>query len=300
MTYGLDAFILDPPLSQLVSLLLFASVDAVGLYFVKIIGINLEGNIWLRWQMPVIGSACLSVILYPMALVGYADIAIFRIIALGLSSIGFIHSIVFFRGVDWKYSNKYSLYKIILLVLLAGYLILALLPITNADSLDYHVGVALYILNNGGMSVLPEWFHGRLAGSGEVLISLGFAIGAEQFGALLQYGGLLSIAGILVYLPRSMSKRLVDYDWSFFVSISVLSSPVLIFLVSSVKPQLLPIAMTTVALSLLIFAFFSEGKKGSNELIRLYFLVCLLVMTASQMKFSYLLGGGLIGGGLYG
>jgi len=295
MNYGLDNFILDPPLSQFVSILLLASIDAVGLYFINIIGVNLNGNRWLRWQLPVVGIACLSVILYPMALTRYASTDFFRPIALVLLIVGLLHVITLSKGINWQYRASYSLYKSTVVLLLIGYAVLALLPITNADSLDYHVGVALYILNNGGMPVLPEWFHSRLAGSGEVLNALGFAIGAEQFGALLQYSGLLAIAGILVYLPQSMSKKARDHDWSFFVSIAALSSPVLIFLVSSVKPQLLPIAMTTSALALLIFTFFSENNVVREDKIKLYFLICLLTMVASQMKFSYLLGGGVIG-----
>jgi len=295
MNYGLDDFILDPPLSQFISLLLLASIDAIGLYFIKIIGVNLNGNRWLRWQLPVIGVAGLSVILYPMALAGYAGVDFFRFIALGLLIVGLLHVLILLKGIDWQYRINYSQYKNIFILLLIGYATLALFPITNADSLDYHVGVALYILNSGGMPVLPEWFHSRLAGSGEVLNALGFAIGAEQFGALLQYSGLLAIAGILVYLPQSMSKKARDHDWSFFVSIAALSSPVLIFLVSSVKPQLLPIAMTTSAFALLIFTFFSENNVAREDKIKLYFLICLLTMVASQMKFSYLLGGGVVG-----
>jgi len=191
--------------------------------------------------------------------------------------------------------TNFTFYKTVLILLLSGYFVLALLPITNADSLDYHVGVALSILNNGVMPVTPEWFHSRLAGSGEVLNALGFSVGAEQFGSLLQYSGLLAIVGIIVYLPQTLFKDFKINEWPIFVSISAISSPVLIFLISSVKPQMLPIAMTTSALTFVIYTYFIKNNKSSYDDLKYFTIGCLLVMTASQMKFSYLLGGGVVG-----
>jgi hypothetical protein len=292
MNYGLDSFVLDPPLSQFVSLLLLISMDAIGISFVKIIGININANNWLRWQAPVIGTSILSVLLYPMALMGIAGLNNFRLIALGLIVVSIIHIVNNLRLCDWKYKQVLSLHQIIFWCLLVGYLFLALLPITNADSLNYHVGVALHVLNTGAMPVIPEWFHSRLAGSGEVLNALGFSIGAEQFGSLLQFSGLLAIAGILLYFSRNTNR---DHDnWGYFIAITGLSSPVLIFLVSSVKPQILPIALTTCALALFGFTFISE-KSDRAFSKKIYLLICLLVMVASQMKFNYLLGGGAVG-----
>ena len=48
--------------------------------------------------------------------------------------------------------------------------------------------------------LLPEWFTGLQAGIGEVLISLGFSIGSEQFGSLVQFTSIISISGILLKL----------------------------------------------------------------------------------------------------
>ncbi|EMG22137.1 PF07220 domain protein [Leptospira interrogans serovar Copenhageni str. LT2050] len=136
-----------------------------------------------------------------------------------------------------------------------GYGFLALCPITNADSLDYHIGVAIEILNQGKMPVFSGWFHGRLAGSGEVLNALGLAIGAEQFGSLLQFCGLLSIYGILSFYSFAEKFSESDGVWRKIIIIAFLSSPVLVFLVSSPKPQLLQIGMTSFAITLLLEIF---------------------------------------------
>ena len=66
--------------------------------------------------------------------------------------------------------------------------------------LDYHAGVALNILRFNKYILLPEWFTGLQAGIGEVLISLGFSVGSEQFGSLVQFTSIISISGILLKL----------------------------------------------------------------------------------------------------
>jgi hypothetical protein len=293
MNFGLDSFVLSPPLSQFVSVLLLISMDAIGILFVKLIGIELSVNNWLRWQAPVIGASVISVLLFPLALGGVAVIDNFKLIALSLVIISIVHLVNNLRKWNWGIKQDISLLKFIFWCLLLGYFFLALLPITNADSLDYHVGVALHILNTGGMPVLPEWFHSRLSGSGEVLNALGFSIGAEQFGSLLQFSGLFAIAGILLHFRDN--TNLNHNDWGYYIAIAGLSSPVLIFLVSSVKPQMLPIALTTCALALFVFTFISKAHFNATFTKRVYLLISILVMVASQMKFSYMLGGGVVG-----
>ena len=91
--------------------------------------------------------------------------------------------------------------------LLFLYLVISSAPITNADALDYHVGVPIFILNNGYFPTDWTWFHARQAGAGELLISLGLSIGAEQFGNLAQYSGLISIVGLLFYLGKKKRKK---------------------------------------------------------------------------------------------
>jgi len=293
--YGLDSFLLSPPLSLIASVLLFISVDAIGIYVLRIIKIDLLNYNWVRWQTPIIGAAVLSIILYPIALSGYSSLLVFRVIAFVLLVISLFHTIELFKNIFPIKKLELSFVNAILIVLLVGYWILALLPITDADSLDYHVGVPIYLLNSGAMPVIPEWFHSRLAGSGEVLVALGLSVGAEQFGSLLQYSGLLAITGVLLHSANIAGIKEHNNDWSVLIAIAVLSSPVLVPLVSSVKPQLLPVAMTTTALALLIFSLISTKTFTSNHYIKSYLLICILVMSASQMKFTYLLGGGVIG-----
>ena len=180
-----------------------------------------------------------------------------------------------------------------LIALLASMGVTSLAAITNADSLDYHIGAAISLLNNGSFPVTPEWFHSRLAGSGEVLNALGLSVGAEQFGSLLQFAGVVAIAGLLIKseLPKNITKD--KYDPRLVLAMAAVSAPVLLFLVSSPKPQFLQIAMTSLAVALIFYP--SRRKLTQRATISGYALVCLLVMTASQAKFSFMLSGGAIG-----
>ncbi|KAK2620015.1 DUF1420 family protein [Leptospira interrogans] len=179
-------------------------------------------------------------------------------------------------------------------LLLVAYGLLALCPVTNADSLDYHIGVAIEILNQGKMPAFLGWFHGRLAGSGEVLNALGLAIGAEQFGSLLQFSGLLGIYGILAFYSF-LEKDLANDGsvWREIIIIAFLSSPVLVFLVSSSKPQLLQVGMTSFAVVLLL-EIISKAKTDKNKL-SIFILICILIMSTTQAKFSFFLSAFLIG-----
>jgi hypothetical protein len=297
--FGLDSFVHIPPLSILISVLMILGCDSIGLFVLKQADLIKNHNSWARWQSPLLGVMVLSIFLYPLALMSFASFSIFRILAIILLLAGVLHLICVMR---MSYINKTWLCTIsffrlshlhkILGILLLSYTVFSLSAITNADSLDYHVGVALHILNSGQMPVTPEWFSSRLAGSGEVLNALGFALGAEQFGALFQIAALMSISGLLLH-GVSIQKDQNPGKWQAFLTIIALSAPVLVFLTGSVKPQLLPIAMTTLALFLTVLLSKIENCKESK--LKIFTLICMLVMTASQLKFSYLLGGGITG-----
>jgi hypothetical protein len=304
--YGLDANIIEPPFSALISILLIFGCDLIGFTFIsKFLKVNTIENRWIRWQSPIIGVSILAILIYPMALFGFASKNQLSWIAflLIVFSIINIYLILRFYYADFKVL-AYKLYKnfdirerylnLIILILITGYGLLALSPVTSSDSLDYHIGVSIEILNSGFIFNTPEWFHSRLAGGGEVLNALGLSVGAEQFGSLLQFVGLLGIFGLIidVDLPdESAFKR--DKELSPILALTLLSAPLLIFLVSSSKFQLIPVSMTTLALCLIIFP--SRQNLSRIESIKGFVLVCILLMVASQMKINYFLSGGVIG-----
>ncbi|MDX2470400.1 MAG: DUF1420 family protein [SAR324 cluster bacterium] len=303
--YGLDSFVLEPPLSAIVSLMLIIACDGLGVYISKYFGLQVQGANWLRWQAPIFGALFLSILLYPFALLGFATLEIFRIIAIVLIAFSLFHlflSLSKYRNflslralLSFAQTKNYRFWPLLLGFLLLSFGVYALSPITNADSLNYHVGVSLHILRTGSIPVTPEWFHSRLTGNGEVLNAIGFAIGAEQFGSLLQFAGLLGIVGLIynAEADQNGANRELQQEWRVLLAIIAASSPILVFLVGSVKPQLLPIAMTTLAAAITIYP--SRRNLSIVNQLKGFLLVSLLVMAASQAKFNYLLGGGVVG-----
>ena len=305
--YGLDSFVSTPPISAITSLLLIIACDGIGVFAIKVSGLNKLNAAWLRWQAPIVGTLLLSVFSYPLALAGFATLFVFRIVGTGLIVISLIHLYKLGANLTDRFKQSFflsldkawhgSLLGKILVLLLLSYGLFALSPLTQADSLNYHVGVALHILNTGSMPVTPEWFHSRLAGNGEVLNAIGLALGAEQFCSLLQFTGLVGLAGLFYQVHtrdnHSQQKSTEQKDFRIFLTTAALSAPVLVFLVGGAKFQLLPIAMTTLALSITVYQYKNHQSKSLQ--LKCFAIVCLLVMVASQAKMNYLLGGGVVG-----
>jgi hypothetical protein len=304
--YSLDQFAATPPFSVLASIFLVISFDWVGLKFLICCGF-LDGDClnrrnWIRWQSPVIGSVLLAVALYPLALGGLAHFMIMQSVAITLLLLGCFH---FFNScykrqiwlIDWLSClakvRRQSIVKHAFVLLLAGMGLTSLGPVTSADALDNHIGSAIAILNDGGLFGHYEWFHHRLSGNGEVLNALALSVGAEQFGSLLQYVSLLAIVGVMLFARPQSSMGLDKSESTYLIALAGVSAPILLVLVSAPKPQMWPISMTVLAFALTVSL--SRRDPTRSKAMWDYSLVCMLVMVASQAKFNYILGGGIVG-----
>jgi len=160
-----------------------------------------------------------------------------------------------------------------------AYALLSFSPPTNADALSYHWGIPVYLLRHQEWPSTNLWYTASLGGIGEVFNTLGVALYAENLGTILQS---LSLIVFSFYLANKYdgSKRK-------FLYLYILSSPVLILLVSTPKPQLFPEILTTLALYLTV------SEKNIDK--RIFLLICCLLMGAMQQKLSFLLTGGFIG-----
>jgi hypothetical protein len=303
--FSIDQIVATPPLSAIISLFLIFGCDLIGLYALGGGGFSGGGRRdWVRWQAPIIGSMLLAIFLYPLALADLTSRLFMQVIACFCMAAGAFQMCRIAKAIyapnKMPGEHKRKIWaqthpKKLLLFMLLGIGLLAMGPVTSADALDYHLGVAIAILNNGGMPVAPEWFTGRLTGNGEVLNALAVSVGAEQFGSLLQYVSLLGIVGIIIFSrdTRGECDARTRRGTTDLITLAAFSAPVLLFLTSSPKPQMWPIAMTTFAFALALHPL-RRNLPRKKALIS-YALICLLVMTASQAKFNYLLGGGVVG-----
>jgi hypothetical protein len=141
------------------------------------------------------------------------------------------------EGLSWVDKLGVGIASLIGLALLLA----ALGPPTDADSLDYHLGVPLEWLRQGHAVARRDWLTNRTAGLGEALNLLGLAAGTDCFGAVRQAAALpMAVASVTVWAQDSRRRALG--------ALLVLAVPALLFLVPSQKPQLLPAVLLTVAL----------------------------------------------------
>ena len=299
--FSIDQFLAPPPLSVIFSIFLIAGLDLLGMLLLQKINFLDYTNLrWIKWQAPIIGAMLLAIFLYPLALAQLTSKLFMQVIAIFFIILGILHT---FRKINtFNISkNKINKYlaealrwpfaKKLLVFILFGMCLLALGPATSADSLDYHLGFAIAILNNGGIPIIPEWFSSRLSGSGEVLNAFALSLGAEQFGSLLQYVSLLSIVSI-IYFSSNINNKINNqnkFNVSNLITLAALSAPVILILISSAKPQMWPIAMITLAFALIIHP--ACRKLSRLNVLISYSLICLLTMSAMQAKFNYTLEG---------
>ena len=163
--------------------------------------------------------------------------------------------------------------------LMIAYVLLSFAPPTNADALDYHWGIPVYLLRHQEWPPTYLWKTASVGGIGEVFNTLGVALYAENLGTILQSLSLVAFSCYLANRHNSSKRR--------FLLLYILSSPVLLFLVTTPKPQLFPQVMTALALYLTVSEKDIDKKR--------FFLICCLLMGAAQQKLSFIMTGGLIG-----
>ena len=228
------------------------------------------------------------IILYPICLYTQYSSIILKILSISLYFFGLLK---IFLNINSIYKKKFINTKIIFntnyLLYIIIFLSLALLsfaPVTNADSLGYHLFTSKHLLEYGNFPNYLTNFHAtRLSGSGEIMIALGLVVGSEQFGSILQYSGLISILGIL-------RKHKAPYIFH----IILFTSPVLIFFVSSLKPQLFTICSSAFAFSLIFLSKFNKKSFFNNYETKKIILILSILFSSILVKFSFILSAFLL------
>ena len=239
----------------------------------------------IKYQSILVSVNFFLLILYPLLIFNIFGKEILIVVSSFIFLLGIIRILIFlkknFKINQHFFEKNLSFYLILFLIL--GYFLLSLAPVTNADSLDYHLFVGKYIFHNGEYPTDINYFSSRLAGAGEILTAIGLVFGSEQFGSLIQFSGILSIFGIL----KKKTKNKIFF-------LVILSSPVLVFLVSSLKPQLFHIASNALIFSLFIFPE-KEKLQGNKDYIFKVIFSAVILTVSVQSKFSFLLSSSMLG-----
>ena len=173
--------------------------------------------------------------------------------------------------------------KLLLLLFIFSYFLLSILPITDPDSLDYHLTVPYLSLLTNRFFIEKEWFTSQLAGAGEALITFGLSINAYKLSSILQFVSLYSIVFVIINL--NFKKAFLNLENKILVSLSVLCIPSFLFLNFTAKPQLFPIATNFIAFLMTFFILPNENNKKRAVIV--YACIVFLSLSSTQFKFSF-------------
>ena len=231
----------------------------------------------INYQKILIAVNFLMIIIMPIVLYFEYSKQILNLFSILIFILGLLKIIKSFKKVfllKKDFFNKNLDYFLVIL----GIFLIAFSPINHVDSLDYHLGGAVYIFQTGRLPTSLESFTNLLVGSGEALNSLGFFFGAEQFGNLIQFSGLVSLIGIF---KRFDNKK-------YFLLLLILTSPMIIFLASSPKPQLFHLC-TNAFFFVLLFLNFDYIKNSKYNDFALVVVTNIFLINSINAKFSYIL-----------
>ena len=284
----MENYVFHPIISTFTSILLLLGCYELGdniIRKLKIKNILTKISI-LEYQYITTGIVFLLIIIFPLvSFLNHATI-ILQLISLFLifCSLNFFIKFKYIKKNLFISKNK-NIYLYLFVLLIFLYFLLGLSPLTSADVLDYHAGVALNILRFDKYIILPEWFTSLQSGTGETLNALGFSVGAEQFGSLVQFSSILTISGIIL----KFAKKNTDYYLKYFLVLTILSCPILIFLLSGNKPQIFYSGLILIA-----FSFNFAKFKRESDIIKAYLIINILICLAVTGKFSFNLSGFLV------
>lgn len=281
MLFGIEQNVFQSPFSLLVSIILSLGVIKIGTFFQKIILkiLKIDSSNFNIFFSPIIGVYFLLFPLYLSLIFEIYAILLIKLFSYCLFILGIFQFVKIrkkIKDIKIYFKKEKSLLLIILIFFLL--LLISASPITHADSVDYHFLGALNLINLGHFhkEILP--MHLNLVSIGEIIISLGLVLKAEQFSAMIQTISLLAL------IPLFKNKN------SFLILI--LTCPITFFLVSSPKPQLIFCIS-----SLLIFSLLSNYSKNfSKDQLKIIFPLILLVLSINTLsKYSFLLSSTLLG-----
>ena len=225
------------------------------------------------------------IISYPLFIYGFLNSDFFDKIFLFIILIGILNFILFlFKK---KKINLFSHYKTNYLVftLIFLYFLLSISPITDADSLSYHLNVGKYILEYSRLPTESFQLHNYLSGIGEFLNSFALSINLEIFSSFINFFGLL----IIIYIIKNISN-LSTLDGKKYLNIlylSLLSCPTIIILVSSGKPQLFYLSLISVCFYSILNLF--NNKFDDKNFFKLFIIISFFCFTALLAKISFII-----------
>jgi hypothetical protein len=276
-----------PIFSLLFSLILFIGLYQIGevIFYNDKIKLIISSISEIKYQKILVAANFLMIIIFPIVLFASHSKQILSFFSILIFLLGLL-KIIFFLKKKFIFKNNFKYqdvdYYISILIIL-GIFLIAFGPVNHIDSLDYHMWGAKYIFQTGRLPTTIESFTNLLVSSGEALYSLGFFFGAEQFGNLIQFSGIISLIGIF----KKFNKN------KYFFLLLILSSPMILFLVTSPKPQFLHLC-SNAFLFVLLFINFNYLKSSKFNSFELIVITNVFLINSINTKFSFILSSSIL------
>ena len=232
-----------------------------------------------KYQKILIGSNFIILIVFPIILLAETNLQnILYFISYLIYFFGLIQLLFASKKINLhkiiNFAKNKSIFDFLIILTFLCYFLISSSPVTSADSLDYHLYLGKGISDFGVVPMSLTHLHSNLFGSGESLIALGLLVGSEQYSSIIQFSGLISLFGLIKKNKKGISNN----------TIYILSAPVLIFFLSTLKPQFFHISSNAFVFALI---FFSDLK---NKFLLKKICLCLFILCISATaKFSFML-----------
>lgn len=241
-----------------------------------------------KYQYFPLGVSFFLFVTYPFFFIGIYDKSLFKIISYLFIIFGIINiknnfnNFYNFLKICFNNNLKFEFFNSSVILLIIFYFFLSISPITSGDSLSYHLGAAKYILEFGHFPKDLLSTEIALIGSGEFFNTFAISINAYQLTSLINFFGLISILAII---QRFCDTNKLSKENQKFVSLLILSCPVLVFLISSSKSQLFATSLIFICYGLLVYYLNNSDKK--KIIIKSSIILIILPIVAVQTKLSF-------------
>ena len=229
----------------------------------------------------------LSILTYFYSLYFKINPIVISVVSIFIISSGFYKPIYFKNFVNNFNQNDKKVYLIYFLLFF--YFLLSLSPNTDPDSLEYHLTIPIYQLNFQNIPIVKYWLTSQLSGAGESFFMYGITLGSIYLSQFLQF---ISLFLLIIFILNFQHK---NYNFSdqkkIYVSLIILTMPVLLFLVSTSKPQMFPLINNFFCL---ILTTIYLPKLNIKYSIKCFILIIFLLLCSIHFKFNFILSSGLI------
>ncbi len=178
-----------------------------------------------------------------------------------------ILSIKFLLNYKYVAKKKWNYFEVIISIFLILYLLLSITPVTDADSISYHSAFAIKTLNSLDINWISDQVKSQpqfyLVGSFEAINFLGLYFGIENFLSLFSFYFVLLFCKKLFFF-KGLTKNISS---KYYCLLSILSCPMMISIISSQKPFLIPVIFLSSIFFFLLNNFKNENFKDNSIII---------------------------------